>query len=83
MDRRMSVDAGDLLYERGSGSDSDIAKNEEALRWLQKAKTRQVEAYGASRSNAMNHDSALDRFCRKTAQLGFNPFSSNSSKKRG
>ena len=76
MDRRMSVDAGDLLYERGSGSNGDQAKNEEALRWIQEAKARQEEAYSTPRSDAMSHDSALSLFCRKSAALGINPFAS-------
>lgn len=76
MDRRMSVDAGDLLYERGSGSNGDQAKNEEALRWIQEAKARQEEAYSAPRSNVMNQDSALGCFCRRSASLGINPFAS-------
>ena len=82
MDRRMSVDAGDLLYERGSGSNGDQAKNEEALRWIQEAKARQEEAYNAPRPDAMNQDSALARFCRKSAALGINPFASSKKASR-
>ena len=82
MDRRMSVDAGDLLYERGSGSNGDQVKNEEALRWIQEAKARQEEAYSVPRSDAMNQDSTLNRFCRKSALLGFNPFFKSPKKGR-
>ena len=68
MDRRMSVDAGDLLYERGSGSNGDQAKNEEALRWIQEAKARQDASY---RQSAGKAEGALDGFCRKFASLGW------------
>ena len=66
MDKRMTVDAGDLLYERGS--DSDLAGNEEALRWIRDAKARQDASYKQSAGKA---EGALDGFCRKFASLGW------------